>query len=413
MSDLVRSVDERTLHFGPWGLGGAMSAEQSERLLRAEMDHLQVGPAVPETVRSQFIKLKALYSDGLFSYDSFTRAERDAYRVLEVALKVRFLEYYRYRIPLVIADTTTATEVQTFEQVRERVARRRKGEGLRRHPDFDGSFASLMHWARSEGLFYGQLNRIRENVTVDIRNDVQHSEHDLVVMLSDALFTIGLHFQWIQRLWGYDTPGGNTYPGPVARTPWIVGLGPAEHEATWFPLELLLTAHDTAQESRSWYVVLATEREHLADWRPELELTGTPVDALWGPGIWSELCAAASTRSNSWAGDAVNLLDRLFFVRQLETSLDVARRPAQLLALAQPESKERWFAVRADGPGWARGHVTQVIAGLHRVDGPCDKCAAHTVVAGARRETVERLARSELAVVSSHKQPIRPNHRPA
>jgi hypothetical protein len=403
MSKLGRSVDERTLHFGPWGLGGAMPAEQSERLLRAEMDHLELGPAVPETVRSQFIKLKALYVDGLFSYDSFTRAERDAYRVLEVALKVRFLEQYTNRIPLVIAGTTTPTAVRTFEEVHERVAHRRKGEHLEGHPTFDGSLASLMRWARSEGLFYGQVNRIRENVSVDIRNDVQHSEHDLVVMLPDALWTIGLHFQWIQRLWGYDTPGGNAYPGSAARTPWIVGLGPTEHEATWFPIELLPTTHDPSQESRSWHVVLATEREHLADWRPELELTGTPVAALWGPGTWSALCAAVSTRSTPWAGDEVSLLDRLFFVRQLETSLDAARRPEQLLALARPESKERWFAVRADGPGWARGHITQVIAGLHRVNGPCDKCAAYTVVAGARRETVNRLARTELARMSQHK----------
>jgi len=43
MSELLRPVDEHALHFDPWGLGGAIAAEPSERLLHQEMDALVLG----------------------------------------------------------------------------------------------------------------------------------------------------------------------------------------------------------------------------------------------------------------------------------------------------------------------------------------------------------------------------------
>lgn len=95
MSDLslTRRVDERTLHFGPLGLGGAMPPETSAEILREAMDALVLPERVPADVRGQFDKLKTLFCDGLFTYDSFTFADRDSYRVLEVALKIRFVEH--------------------------------------------------------------------------------------------------------------------------------------------------------------------------------------------------------------------------------------------------------------------------------------------------------------------------------
>ena len=64
-------------------------------------------------------------------------------------------------------------------------------------------------------------------------------------------------------------------------------------ESTWFPLEHIEWAVETRREGMQWFAVLATDREHLADWRLGLEGTGTPVDPIWGPGSWEDLAAAS------------------------------------------------------------------------------------------------------------------------
>ncbi len=389
MSELARQVDERTLHFGPWGFGGAMPAQDRLSLLHVEMGELELGDRVPGSVRSQWAKLQRTYVDGLFIYEHFTAAERDAYRVLEIALKARFLEHYEYRIPLDVADKREIVEVRSFEAFRGRVAHRRGDTVLPDHPRFNGSFAALIHWARREGLFFGQVNRIREAATVRLRNSLLHCEHDTLLMPPDTARTLGLHYQWIQRLWGYHTPGGKSYPGSFERTPWIVGFEPLTGESTWFPIERSEWAMETRREGMEWFVVLATDREHLADWRLGLESTGTPVDRIWGPGSWEDLPAEVAANGAQWATDRVTVLDRLFFIRQTPMGLDVARRASAVRTLKERDPAERWSVIRADGPGWARAHVMEG----HRQQGPCGKCPVDAVMTGARRDTAVAYAR--------------------
>ena len=90
---LAWPVDPGALHFGPLGLGGAMPPEACDELLAAQMAELVLPSDVPGEVASQVEKLKALYRAGLFDYDSFTHAERDAYRVLEATLKARLVSH--------------------------------------------------------------------------------------------------------------------------------------------------------------------------------------------------------------------------------------------------------------------------------------------------------------------------------
>jgi len=216
MEALNRPVDPRSLHFGPLGLGGAMPADLQERLLREEMDALQLGEAVPAPVRSQFGKLRALYGSGLHSYESFTHAEREAYRVLEVALKIRFLEHYENQVPVTTDGKARLIECRRVDDLSPLLSSRRRGDGVVGHPSFDGSFAALLRWARAEGYFYGQFNRIREMIAPRMRNEIQHSEFDYLTMPPNVLWRIGLYFQWIQKLWGYLTTGANAYPGSAA-----------------------------------------------------------------------------------------------------------------------------------------------------------------------------------------------------
>jgi hypothetical protein len=398
---LLRHVDTRALHFGPWGLGGAMDPDLAERLLNAEMNRLVLSDDVRATVRSQFEKLKELYRNGLYLYASFTHAERDAYRVLETALKVRFLDHYARDIPTSVNGLQQTVQCQNFKEVRDRVthARRHRGDGLVGHPDFDGSFAALLQWARLEGYFYGQHNRVREHITPKLRNELQHSEFDSLHMPPDVFRTIGLHYEWIQRLWGRYTPGGNSYPGPIARSSWVIGRWPDTQESTWFPLDMAPDAERCERPGGVFYVVLAADREHLADWRQDVEQTSAPADQLWGPGSWVELLRAIDDPAVRDARDEVEVIDRTFYIQVVDAGIGPARRPEHVRVSSRSPS-ERWYVVRADHPGAARHHVMELLARAlkpegerHALDGPCRRCAAESIMSGAVRETVEKRVR--------------------
>ncbi|HXA29280.1 MAG TPA: hypothetical protein VN193_11105 [Candidatus Angelobacter sp.] len=388
MTQDTREPDPRTLHFGPWGVTGSVPADFSRRLLEDETAWMQLGERVPESVRGQFEKLKGTYRDGLYRYDHFTTAERESYRVLEVALRVRFLEHYDLQVPLVVNGQRKVIPVQKFDDVRQLVSRRRTV--LQGHRRFNGSLSGLLHWARAVGYLRGQRNRIREKVTPKLRNEVQHSEFDFVFMPPDAIRSIALHFQWIQRLWGYDTPMGDSYPGPLPRYLWALGLGPEAGEATWLHLDGIAGMTDRQRDSRSWCVVLAGKHERLSSWHPGFDCTALPVDAVWGPGPWEDLCAAVEQNHQSWLTDYVEILDREFFIRTLLGSIELPRSAAQVAALRDRHRDERWGVIRADFPGMAMHHLSGYTTGPHAEHGPCPSCAVEVVMSGARRETIDR-----------------------
>lgn len=389
MNELARTVDPRALYFTPLGLGGPMSPNVAQRVFARERDLLDLPVVVPAKVRDHFAKAVRMYTDGLFTYDNFTSASREAHRVLEVALKVRFLEHYASGVPLLTNGVERLMQARTFEDVRRRV---RDGKtALKRYPRFDGSLAALMYWARCEGFFYGQRNRIREWATRNIRNDEMHSEFDSVYMPPTTWQSLRLVSEMIARLWGAEMATRSVYPGTIDRFPMAVGKGPQHLEGTQFALELL--PHMSHDDAPIWYVVLGAPEENLIWWSPEVEATGTPVTHLWGPGSWDELHEAVRVYGASWQPDDVMVLDRRFYIRVQDGALDRARTAKQLLALQGTTSGERWFCVIADGPGDARGHVQRVLAGSCRPRG-C-RCPVTSLFERARRQTAVRHAKNE------------------
>src|SRR5260370_31870075 len=121
----------------------------------------------------------------------------------------------------------------------------------------------------------------------------------------------------IVRIWGYDTVPPMTYPGLVKRVPCVVGLGPLEGEAIWCSLDHPQAGvKDAEADKRTWYVVLGYDDERLGYWRPiGVELTTTPIKRLWGPGSWDELRGEVDASAPRWPTDAVDILDRLFYIR--------------------------------------------------------------------------------------------------
>jgi hypothetical protein len=377
-------------------------------LLNEEMAALPLPAEAPAEVSKQWDRLKELYVEGLFSYQNFTRVEREAPRVLEVALKVRFLEHYRREIPIVVDAVEAIRVVRTFDDVDGLFWGRAGGKSisLAGHPRFNASLASLVKWARRERYLYGQRNRVREEMTVVNRNRLQHSEFDLIVAPPDALRTMSEICQMIRRLWWHDTPGRDAYPGPARRSPWIVGFGPLEGEGTWFPIELLAEADTRERENRTWFVVMAADREHPLDWRSGLDMTATPIDPLWGPGPWEAMVDAIRQQRDTWGEDAVEILDRVFYIRARHGMVEPSRSERQLIGLATA-SEDRWYVVRADDPRAAAAHVNRLVAGIcNRTQGWCSKCSRDGIhidglAASARRDTVTRFIR-DVAPGSHH-----------
>ncbi len=361
-----------------------MRPEVAQELVARRCEQLALPAAVPESVRGEFAKVVRHYADGLFDYNNYTSAFREAHRVLEVALKIRFLEHYVAGVPLVTAGVEKIAHPKNFDELRQRLGRKTHLRGYRR---FNGSLASLLYWARREGYFYGQRNRIRETMTRKMRNEEQHSEFPYVFMPPDTLRCLHLVSQMIARLWGTDMPTPTIYPGTIERELMVVGRGPAEMEGTQFLLEQLPFVDDDEAHERRWYVVSSVWEEELVMWwTPEIESTSTPVTLRWGPGSWHELCDAAASVSSSWGSDTVSVVDRTFYVRTADSAIDHARSAAQVLALRDRRDNERWYAVLADAPSDARAHVHRMLVGECKPHG-CS-CAATLIFERARRETV-------------------------
>jgi hypothetical protein len=397
MPEFMRSVAPQTLHFTPWGLGGAISPEAWMEIARAEMDAMPLPPEVPPEVGGPWAKLQRLYCSGLFDYEAFTHVARDAHRVLEIALKMCFLEHYQRRIPVTADGRLEVRDVRSFDDVFALLGSgsRKGGHRLQGHPRFDASLNSLMVWAREERYFYGQRNRVREEVTVEIRNYLVHSEFDLVEAPPEALRTLSSLYQMILRLWGYNTPGYDLYPGPIRRSPWLLGVGVNELRYVWLPLAGMSGVPQSERHDLMWYVLLASETERLSEWTPGFATTATPVGPLWGPGSWQQMEAAVAAHESSWCDDEIEVLDRIFYVRVRGGIVEHARSADQLAGVPDA-AEDRWYAVRADHPHGAVNHVARLVAGTCvQAQGWCAQCARDGIhveglLPAAQRATIAR-----------------------
>jgi hypothetical protein len=407
MTQIPRSTDERARLFGPLGLGGPAQAEDSAAFYASLVERFYFGQRVPPEVANQFEKAKLLFLDGLFSYANFTHAEREAYRVLEAALKTRFLEHYRDGVPLLVDGAEQRLTESRFDAVHAAVTR--KGARLTGHSRFDASLTALLSWARQEGYFYGQHNRIRESVTPRLRNHLLHSEADLLLMPPDTFHTLRVHFEWIQRLWGYFTPGGVAYPGPVPRRVRVIARSRDADQMTDFLLDDLDEASTWADGNGSFDVVLATDRTELWFWQDGYETTPDPVRHLWGPGSCSQLVAAVADLETE--PDEIDLLDRVFFVQVLGESIAPARSAEQLLAVRSHDQGEGWYAVKADRPDLAQHHLRELlqsgkqIPAEHSSDGPCRSCAADVQLSRAHWDTARARAVGVASSVRTQRHP--------
>jgi hypothetical protein len=206
----LRALSPNLAHVG--GLGSDEGAAEWIQELVARSD---VADGVPDDVRSAIDVAVELHIRGIFAWELFTAATVQARLTRELALGIRFLEFYARRIPLERRDrggavvATGVVEVGELRVVRLRLARRGShartaGWRLVGHPDFNGSLASLFAWAQREQLLRSWLDhewtrrvdRIRQAVFyygVDSRPPVPPRPADL------AAWSAADRERWLQR----------------------------------------------------------------------------------------------------------------------------------------------------------------------------------------------------------------------
>ncbi len=73
----LREGDERTQRFAPLGLatGGLLRPEDAAVFQQEVISHADLVPAVAESTRATFERLRSLYAYGVLSYEVFTAVD--------------------------------------------------------------------------------------------------------------------------------------------------------------------------------------------------------------------------------------------------------------------------------------------------------------------------------------------------
>jgi len=378
------TLDDITRAFWPSGLSGAlMPPEDSLRYLRDSIALARLVDEVPQTVRDNFERVRKTYLYGLVEYDLFTVADDDARLILEGALRVRFVTYYDGQIPVTKQAEGTQLTASSFDDVRE--AAKRKYQLVTR----DGprplplGMASLLAWARRERLLVGQRSAISDKTTVDLRHHVAHPSGYHLLAPVDAARTLCRIAEYINKLWGADTPGGRTFPAPVARLPRVAAMSADGRHFVTFPSVRSIREGDPSVEDGTFAVFLASPLEELYgiggptlhfSHRPGFQCTNLPCDLLWGPGPLAELLPDLACYEDDALNDGVQHVDRLFVIRVDGETVDLPRSPADFAAAE--EANGEWHVIRADFPNDALWHVRRHrdLAPSDLRDGRCPEC---------------------------------------
>jgi hypothetical protein len=353
--------DPLSLLFNPIGFGGEMTPEDAAAHQASTIAGAVLADTVPETVRENFERARKLHLYGVLEYEFFTAAPEYALLVLEAALRVRFISYYDHEIPVFRKEGAGTLPAEDFDAVRgARRTKLRRADGSK--ADLPTYLKALLAWARYERLLPGRRSRIVDQALVGLRNHSAHPTERTVDAPPDSSRMLRTIAEYINRLWGVQTPGGRHFPGPLARRPRVVALAADGSASRQFAPEQIL---EIPTDERDWIyaVFLAAEEEVLTLPRRGLrfayvdgfQATLYPCELLWQGGR-EELVSRVEAGEFHSRADAVEHFDRLFLVRAEEGEVDLARSPEDLLATPEPP-EGRWYSVVADTPHEALAHV--------------------------------------------------------
>lgn len=403
----LQTPDDRALLFGPWGLstGGTLDPEFAATYQQEVIAGADLADEVPQRTRSAFEQLRRLHSHGVLLYDAYTIVSSQAPFVLELALRERFVAFYRDEgVPLVHGNnrrrTLPITSFADFKQrdlpEANRELEQEVGQGSKwklayksvRRMRFGGNFTELLQWARNVSLLHGQRNRAIESAIADLRNHAAHPEGYSIVGPGESRGMIWDAAEIINRLWGADTEGGRLYPAPLGREVMAIGWGGDTGGTVTF-----YAGDPEAREpggSKTYVVVRAVPHDpDLHQYSTRFEKTTYPAEFLFGPATWGE--ARDWILTNEPTADAVDYLDRTFVVRERNEHVERPRSPEVAAALPADERSGTWHLLRADHPNAAYNHVRGP-GGTRRGDcaqtGPCKNCRVEVLGRGPWEKVV-------------------------
>jgi hypothetical protein len=381
----LQQPDERSLF---WIVGGKMQPEMAAAYQQKVIARYDLSAVVPEGLRMGFERLRELYVQGILCYDLYTVAGDMARLLAEQALRERFLSFYDGAVTLIRVGDGRELVLPTdrWEDLRAAIPNPGKWRlQLRSGGDpipFNGMLASLLRWARAEGLLAGQQDRLRDQPRAWFRNYVAHSGGYHLQGPDHAQWAIADLAHLINRLWG--APSGSMVQREVVAIAWD------QREVTWG------TPDRFAGFPRSGHAVMLVlanpEDPEFASYDALFETTLRPCDWVWGPGTWQD--AQAWLDQHPVAGDQVETIDRPFLLQYADGLLWVPRAPAIAAALTEARAEGTWFLVRADSPSAALSHQRQVLAGVgdHEAVRECKACPVLTIGSGSLAQMLSRAA---------------------
>jgi hypothetical protein len=395
--------DQAALHFAPMGLimGGVLPPDAGVRH-QGRAISIALADAVPESTRKLFVRLQTIHMHGLWSpeahgvggdgYQLFTVAHDFALQVLEHALAARFIEHHRGVVELVDMNSKREMKLPSIEGMYAALDGRRWLVASRKRPgnriSFDGSLTDLFAWARHEGLLPGQSTRRFDYVFPRMLNRNRPIDYR-VGSPPDSSRTIREVAEFINKLWGENTPGGHVFPGPSERALFALGWNAEDTERQVFRPEHFRT--EPPRAGWSFIVALCTSDDELLDQcHSDFAVTTFPSKVLHGPSNWAE--TAAFMEAYDGRHDAVENLDQ-YFVLPMGRD-EWARTPNQFAGLPRDYRSGRWVLIQADSP-WAayrhmRNHSTA--PELHRLKGACGECWVSCVTSGGWRHVLNVLS---------------------
>ncbi|HWK27657.1 MAG TPA: hypothetical protein VNS09_13900 [Solirubrobacter sp.] len=362
----LQEVDEATLHFSAWGLGGRLRPEDSAAYLAGLLDHAALVEAVPEDIRLEFDRVRSVFMHGLLNYDLFTAAYSLAHVALEGALRHRFISFYEGRIPIKRRGVDDFLAVSSFADYREAVQAAPRGDRicLRETSDEPApmGYPALFGWARRRGLLIGQRNVVVLDSIKDSRNYIAHPERHTVNMPPSVFRFLRDVAEIINRLWGHDTPGGRLFPKPIPRWARAAALSPDRTRAVTFgSLAGALEKTDRLDWMFALYVAAAQEDLIVYDnespghqrfaFVPGFQTGEFPMQPMWGPGCMADLGAAIGEFSDAAPVDEVAFLDRTFYVRRRSDGvIELPRDGSDVRTGVLVDASTSWQVVIADFP---------------------------------------------------------------
>ena len=386
----LREPDKRSLF---WIVGGAMAPKDAAAYQRRVMGQFNVPASVPETVSRSFDRLRTVYQQALLCYDLYTVAGDQARLVAELALRERFVEFYGGTVLFTDGQGKSQTvPATTFDEVYHGI---RGADGRLKHWkiqlrsgreefEFTGGMASLLRWARAEGLLAGQGDRMRDSVRKWFRDRVAHPAYHLEGP-DHAERAIADVAHIIRQLWG--APSGTSVSRHPVVLAWTDTCVTRSVTGSLVPLP---------EGANPMCVVVLAEPDDpdLFEYDSRFESTHWPCDLLWGPGDPAD--ALQWLADHHPEPDQVETIDRLFLIQYRGDRLTLPRSPAVAAALEPGERDGTWYLIRADAPSHAFNHQRRILAEEpgHADNGDCKACPTETLGHGTLSAMLRRAARA-------------------